>query len=130
MESLHSPQSAALVRQTKLGASCRVKVPVGQRFSHPPVLSVAFVAEHRDRISHSSQGCKILYQRANKTDKAYTENKNLDTHTLYCIFRVFPFYTKTLSAICAGQHDIGQALFKTTQCITCKTRAFQKININ
>jgi peptidoglycan/xylan/chitin deacetylase (PgdA/CDA1 family) len=47
----------ALVRQAKLGASCRVKVPVGQGFSHPPVSSVAFVAEHWDRISHSSQGC-------------------------------------------------------------------------
>jgi hypothetical protein len=49
--------SRALVRQANLGASCRVKVPVGQGFSHPPVSSVAFVAEHRDRISHSSQEC-------------------------------------------------------------------------
>jgi len=35
------PLSSTLVRQAKLGASCRVKDPVGQGLANPPVLSVA-----------------------------------------------------------------------------------------
>jgi hypothetical protein len=50
-------QVKGLVRQAKLGASCRVEVPVGQGFSHPLVSSAAFVAEYRHRITRSSQGC-------------------------------------------------------------------------
>ena len=66
-------KAISLVRQAKLGASCRVQVPVGEgsgrflvRVNHPPVSSVApladSVANGRDTVAN-----------VNNRGEAYTE---------------------------------------------------------